>query len=100
MTERQGRRALSATIQPLVGVLRVHPQDGSYLDHTDYGWAASVAFEPEATARIYGAMRAPKPSQWRAIYAELQRWGVRRAVWERHTARGDREVVIRIDADG
>lgn len=97
MTERQGRRALFASIQPLSGVLRVHPQGGSYRDHAGYGWAASIAFEPQARVRIYGALTAPKPSEWRAIYAELQRWGVRRAVWERHTRRGRRDVTVRID---
>ena len=56
---------MNAELQPLVSVLRVFPDDGKYGD--PYGFCATVRHLDPKTVEIIGAMRAPKPSEWRAI---------------------------------
>lgn len=56
---------MNAELQPLVSVLRVFPDGGKYGD--PYDFCTTVRHLDQATVEIIGAMRAPKPSEWRAI---------------------------------
>ena len=70
----------TASIQVLVGVIRVHPPGGRQGD--SYTWACSCEIVGD-TAYLYGAMAAPKPSERRAIRQALIDIGVRRVEYER-----------------
>ena len=72
---------MKAELQPLVGVLRVFPDGGKYGD--PYSFCATVHHLDQETVEIIGAMRAPKPSEWRAIRECLRKTRVKMAIFTR-----------------
>jgi len=80
-------QATRADIEPLAAVVRVIPS-GAYGD--PYTWSATLRWLDRYTVEVMGAMRAPRPSEWRAVRAALRKAEVRRVVWHRADGR-DRE---------
>ena len=80
----------TASYQPLVGVLRVHPFGGA---GSPWTWACACAIN-EDTATIYGAVTAPTPSQWRAITECLRGMGLTKISYERRNTPHDRTVTV------
>ena len=60
-----------ADLEPLSAVIRVYADGCKHPD--PYVWTATVKFINPETVEIIGAMRAPTPSEWRAIMNELAR---------------------------
>jgi len=72
---------MNAELQHLVSVLRIFPDYGTYGD--PYGFCATVRHLDPKTVEIIGAMRAPKPSEWRAIRECLRKAGADTAIFTR-----------------
>ena len=87
------RTASSASIQLLAGVIRVHAPDGHEGD--EYIWTCACQIVGD-TAYLYGAMRALKPSEYRAVRAALWDAGVRHVIYERKNTKHDREILVEI----
>lgn len=72
-----------------VGIVRVHPPGGSYKNKSPYSWAATAECFSTTTERknniayIYGATKAPTPSEWRALYRLFKSVGVNIVSYER-----------------
>lgn len=60
-----------------------------------YDWCCTAALYGDE-ARLYGALRAPTASQWRAMAVTLREAGVRRVIWERRNVPNARQVVVYI----
>ena len=76
-----------------VGVVRVHALEGHHGDK--YIWTCAFRIVL-ATAELYGAMRALKPSEYRAVRAALWDAGVRHVIYERKNTKHDREILVEI----
>ena len=79
-----------ASFQPLAGVIRVHGPGGGYGD--DYTWSCSVTIV-DGVAHLYGVLRAPRPSEWRAVAECLRNHGCSAVKYERM---GKRTVVAKL----
>jgi hypothetical protein len=77
-------------LETIAGILRVFPDGQRYGD--PYTWCATVRFLSRDTVEICGALRAPMPSEWRAIREALAAAGVTSAVIVRRRADGSEET--------
>ena len=83
----------TAHIEPLAGVVRVFDAGLSYGD--PYRFAVTVRWINHDTVEFVGALRAPAPSEWRAIRTALMEFGVRNVVWVRKSGANPRTVRLR-----
>jgi hypothetical protein len=70
---------MRAHLEPLSAVIRV---GGAYGE--PYTWCATVRYLAPDEVELVGAMRAPKPSEWRAMATVFRQTGVRIVWFERH----------------
>ncbi len=70
-----------ANFEPLAGVLRVFADASKYGD--PYQWSATVRFLDIRTVELMGILRAPKPSEWRAVMKLFAGMGVEKIVFHR-----------------
>lgn len=70
-----------ADLQPLVSLIRIFPEGGQYGD--PYTYCATIRHLDRETVEIIGALRAPTPSEWRAIRVALADAGVTKAMFMR-----------------
>jgi hypothetical protein len=70
---------VQAHLEPLAAVVRA---GGNYGE--PYTWVATVRYLAPNEVEIVGAMRAPKPSEWRAMAAVFRQQGVRTVWFVRH----------------
>lgn len=70
-----------ADLEPLAGVIRVFSDDAKYGE--PYEWSATVRCLDPRTVEILGIMRAPKPSEWRAIIQLFSTGGMEKIVFHR-----------------
>ncbi len=82
---------MAGHLEPLAAVVRV---GGAY--GAPYTWAATVRYLSPSEVEIVGAVRAPTPSEWRALRGLCREAGIARVQFMRHTADG-RWVCHRID---
>ena len=80
---------MKASLEPIAAVIRVHA-DGHNLGDP-YTWSGTVVFH-EDCAEFVGVMRAPKPSEYRAIKRVLKEWGYNEIFYERKNVALEREV--------
>ena len=66
-------------LEPLTALLRI---GGAYGE--PYTWAATVRYLSPSSVEIVGAMRAPTPSEWRAMRVILKASGVASVLFVRH----------------
>ena len=78
------RQRIAADIEPLTAVVRVIP-GGRYGDA--YTWSATVRWLDRRAVEILGALRAPRPSEWRAVRNALRQAGVQAVIWRRGDGR-------------
>lgn len=76
-----------------VYTLRVHALGASF--GGPYEWACTAVVRGKV-ARLHGAICAPNPTQWRAIAEVMRAHSVEFVSWERRTARGVRDVRIKL----
>jgi hypothetical protein len=82
----------TAHIEPLAGVIRVFDCGRSYGD--PYRYAVTVRWLDRQTVELVGALRAPAPSEWRAIRDALVAAGVARVVMIRKGGANPRVAVL------
>ncbi len=66
------------------GLLRVHPDGGGY--GSPYTFACVVTQIEEGFAEVHLAIRAPTPTEFRAVATALKAAGYSRARWERRNS--------------
>jgi hypothetical protein len=84
-----------ANLEHLASILRVFPDGSSYGD--PFSWSATLRWIAPDTVEVCGAMRAPTPSEWRAIRECLVSLGVTTAVITRHKAGHDYSRRIKLE---
>lgn len=72
---------MTAELEPLVSVLRVFEDGQAYGD--PYSWCCTVQWLDRHTVQLCGVLKAPTPTQWRAIDTALARLGVTHVRFER-----------------
>jgi hypothetical protein len=75
-----------ADLEIIAGILRVGGDDWEY--GKPYDWACTAVRVDHKTVELMGAIRAPSPSEWRAIRETLISAGFTHALIVRH--KGDR----------
>ncbi len=83
---------MKALIEPVAAVIRVVPDEGSYGD--PFTFSATLRWVDHQTVELMGALRAPRPSEWRAIVLALRACGATAMVWSRLSGGNPRRVVI------
>lgn len=66
---------LTASLEPIAAVVRVHAEGGRYGDQ--YTWAATVRWIDHETVEIVGVTKCPTPAEWRAIQRCMGEAGVK-----------------------
>jgi len=69
---------LTASIQPLVSVLRLHPHGGDWRSRSAYDWAATAVHVDAETVELMGVDRPLNGARMRAIARALAEQGYRR----------------------
>ena len=82
----------TAHIEPLAGVVRVFDAGRSYGD--PYRFAVTVRWINRQTVELVGAIRAPAPSEWRAIRDALLAAGVSSVVMVRKGGANPRTIIL------
>ena len=77
-------------LEPIASQLRVFA-DGDAIGNP-YAWCATVRHIDMHTVEILGVMRAPRPSEWRAIIAAFAQTDVQEIIFRRYR---DGEVVTK-----
>lgn len=76
---------MKAHLEPQTLIVRVFDDGSEYGD--PYRWACEAVLVQPSVVELRGAMRAPTPAEWRAIYAALRESGYALAIWRRADGR-------------
>ena len=73
---------MKASFQPLVGIIRIHPEGGDYITKDPYDWFTTASIVDD-TAYINGAYRSPKPSEWKALKKLFKSLNITKVIYQR-----------------
>jgi len=82
-------RRVSAHVETTSVVLRVFSDGREFGDR--YDWCATGVRIAPGVLEILGVLRAPSPSEWRAVYRVLKAQGWRTVIWWRHRPDGQKD---------
>lgn len=89
----------TAHVETTSVVLRVFSEGREFGDR--YDWCATGVRVAPGVLEILGVLRAPSPSEWRAIFRTLKAQGWQKVIWWRHRPNGQKDRrEIRLTQDG
>jgi len=86
---------MPAELEILTSIIRVFEEGDSYGD--PYEFSVTVRWITPKRVEILGAVRAPKPSEWRAIQECLHSYGAEELLIVKATKEGMKEHIFLLD---